>query len=240
MAEEMYNASEFSGVTNTLIQDFINYGDELSSLNGLNEKFFCGKPSAINSPVLGKNLFDLWEDNIKENLGSFIDAYNGWIEQLKAEGKVLEDYTRNQVDLFSKAELAEDAFNNKISDMQTINSTGNEQPLSSSIVGVPGLSTEETTTWSKASNSEIKTVENMFNKGIDINRITDTKQKTLYGVVGAKYVQDKKIELTNNGEDNIVKGLSEYLNPKNDEKVYYTKGEVDQLINDLRNQETAE
>jgi len=236
MAEGKYDASEFSSASNTLIQDFINYGDELTSLNDINEKFFSGKPSAINSPVLGKSLFELWENNIKKDLGSFSEAYNNWITQLQAEGRVLEDYTRNQTDLYAKAGEAEAAFNNQIIDSKTIKSGSPEQGLASSIVDLPGLSYEETEAWSEANALDIQNVEKMFNKGINIDRITDSKQKLIYGVVGSKYINNKSIELTNNGDESIAKELLNCLSSKDGNRVYYTKGEVDQIIKDLQSQ----
>ncbi len=236
MAEGKYSASEFSSASNTLIQDFINYGDELTSLKDINEKFFSGKPSAINSPVLGKNLFELWENNIEKDLGSFTEAYNNWITQLQAEGRVLEDFTRNQTDLFSKAGEAEDAFNNQLSDAQTITSGNPEQAMASSIVDVPGLSYEETQAWSGATSKDIQSVEKMFNRGINIDRITDSKQKLLYGVVGSKYVKDRSVELTDAGQASVAQELLDCLNSKDGNRVYFTKGEVDQMINDLQSQ----
>ena len=232
--KESFDSGDFALNVQNLIETFVNFGDELSGLNDIDDKFFAPY-GAISTPVVGKNLIEIWQTHIENDLSDFITAYNSWIDMVKAEGRLREDFQRESVDLFAKAQKTakemEDAMRNPdfVEGMGDLLNTGTDSTTDPTI-SLSGMTEEQLNAKKMLTTSQQTEVERLFENGGDITKLTPEQQNYLEAL---KALFTRELGVygfeTNNGE--TVKLDGEFLT-----ELLETPGQTkDEMIETVQN-----
>ena len=95
-----YNSEEFGVSLGELASAFARYGEQLEGIASVGDDFFDNKDGAIYSKGVGAALCEAWNDHIADDFGEFTKAFESWMATTTAEGNVLEDFKREEMNLY--------------------------------------------------------------------------------------------------------------------------------------------
>ncbi len=187
---EAFTIDDFASGVSQLMTTFVNFGDELTALNDIDDQFFSAG-GAVNSPKLGANLKQIWQEAIENDLGEFITGYNSWVAMAKAEGTLREDFQHEELDLFAKAQANLESMTSGLTPIpgmgDGLNPTGAES--TDDPISLSGLTEEEATAGDRLTYTQRLAVEQAFEGNGDTSNFNETQQLYLNSL-NAYYLRD--------------------------------------------------